>query len=361
MQHPHSGPSGEGAEVALVGQSTTAVALRPSTDLRDGLALGWIESHDNDSPHTAERYARDVPGWRWADGRVIPTDAPAPGAFFPWLDANGYDAFRLLPWHIEQYRRYLQTAEHVGRYVHQRRLSDSTIAGKIAAVSSYYKYAARQSREMPIPNPTVGAKRPAAPRQSQTLALSRDEVEQLREKARRSPREYALVMVLALTGLRVSELCGLDTGDLVRDSGEWMLRVTRKGGHEARVPCPEPAARALRRYMRGRRGPLFLRPDGQRLTRQAAAQTLYSLALAVFGTSDEGRARAKKVTPHALRHTVATVALEEDGVSILDVQALLGHVSVSTTQRYEHANRVRNNRAAKALGALFADDLPDVE
>lgn len=334
----------------------------PGGELRDGLALGWIESYDNDSPHTAERYARDVPGWRWKDGVVIPTDDRAAGSFFAWADSRGFDVFAMLPWHVEQYVRHLKTGEHVGRYKGMRKLADSTIAGKVAAVSSFYSYCARQSRHVAIPNPTIGTKRPKVAATSETVGLSKSDVDaMLAVAARRGPREYALVMVLATTGLRVSELCQLDTGDLVRDTGEWMLSVVRKGYSSAvLVPVPPPAARALRRYMRGRRGPLFLRRDGERMTRQAAAYTLTSVARAALDAPGEANGRGSRITPHSMRHTATTLALKA-GVPISDVQVLMGHASITTTARYDRALRVHNNPASVALGELFDDGLPDVD
>lgn len=349
-----------GAELVPAG-SGGAVALPVNLVLRDSLAKGWIESYDTDSPNTAQRYARDVPGWTWKDGVVVPADDRAAGSFFGWADANGYDVFAMLPWHVEQYIRYLSTAEHLGRYTRSRRLSKSTISGKVAAVSSYYKYAARQSRDVPIPNPTLGTKRPKVATESKTLGLDKEQVDAMLRVARGwGAREYALVMLLATSGLRASEVCKLDVGDLERDGGEWMVRAVRKGHGDAElVPIPDVAARALRRYMRGRRGALFLRPDGARLTRQALAQTVASIAREVWPPRPEDTEPFyRRVTPHVFRHTATTLALKE-GVAIQDVQSLMGHTSIATTQRYDRAARRHNNPAVKALGALFDDGTTD--
>lgn len=341
-------------EVILATDPRSAEVVVPGDSVRDEAALRWVESHENDSPHTAERYARDVPGWGWKGGRVDLAADRAPGSFFRWADEAGYDVFTMLPWHIEQYRRHLQTAEHVGRYTGSRKLSDSTVAGKIAAVSSFYRYCQRQSRHRVIPNPTIGAKRPKVSTQSKTLGLAKFEIDAMLRVARRNgTRDYALVLLLVTTGLRVSEMCRLDTGDLVRDGDAWMLSVARKGSSDpVLVPVPDPAARALRRHMRGRRGPMFKRADGMRITRQAASYTIGSVA------RDAGI--TKSITPHSLRHTATTLALGA-GVAILDVQTLMGHASVSTTARYDRALRTRNNPAAAALGEMFEDGLPDVE
>ena len=340
------------------------VALPPNLAVRDALALGWIESYDNDSPNTAERYARDVPGWTYKGGEVVKADPRAAGSFFGWSDDKGYDVFSMLPWHIEQYIRWLQTADHLGRYTRRQRLSKSTVAGKVAAASSFYKYAARQSRDQIVHNPVTAARRPKPSAESSTRGLGKGEVDAMLAVAQRAGRkEYALVMLLATAGLRASEVCKLDTGDLMRDSGEWVVRVVRKGaaGDTTSVPIPEVTARALRRYMRGRRGPMFQRADGERMTRQALAYTVGALARAAFPKKHPNDPDpAAGITPHVFRHTCTTLLLNS-GVAIQDVQALMDHASISTTERYDRANRKRNNPAVAVLGELFEDGLPDVD
>lgn len=339
------------------------VALRPDLVQRDALALAWVESYDTESPNTAERYARDVPGWTFKGGIIVKADPRAPGSFFGWADQNGYDVAAMLPWHIEQYIRYLTTAEHLGRYTRTQRLSKSTIAGKVAAVSSFYKYAARQSRDRIIHNPVTAARRPKPSSESTTRGLDKAEVDRMLAAAQSSgPREYALVMLLATAGLRASEVCKMDTSDLMRDSGEWVVRVVRKGaaGDTTNVPVPDVTARALRRYMRGRRGPMFQRADGQRMTRQALAYTVGVLARRAFPKQHPNDPDpAAGVTPHVFRHSCTTLLLNR-GVTIQDVQALMDHASISTTERYDRANRKRNNPAVAVLGEMFEDGLPDV-
>lgn len=333
------------------------VAVRPNVDVLDALALGWVESYDSDSPNTAERYARDVPGWTYKNGRVVRAEPRAPGSFFRWADDHGYDVFNMLPWHIDQYVRYLKTPGHAGRYTRSQKLSNATVAGKVAAVSSFYKYAARQSRDRVIPNPAAARQRTKVSATSTTRTLSREEIDgMLREARKRGNREYALVMLLATTGLRASEVCGLDTGDMIRDGGEWMLRVVRKGsgGERTLVPVTDVAARALRRNMRGVRGPMFRRVDGERMTRQALAYTVGVIARSAFPKLPDGTNPADGITPHVFRHSATTLAVQA-GVDIHDVQALMGHASIKTTERYFHADRLRNNPAVRALGAMFED------
>jgi integrase/recombinase XerD len=350
--------------VPLDASSGGAVALRPDLAVRDALALAWVESYDTDSPNTAERYARDVPGWTFKSGAIVRADPRAPGSFFGWADDNGYDVAAVLPWHVEQYIRYLSTAEHLGRYTRTRRLSKSTIAGKVAAVSSFYKYAARQSRDRIIHNPVTAARRPKPSPESSTRGLDKAEVDKMLAAAQQEGRrEYALLLLLATAGLRASEVCKMDTSDLMRDSGEWVVRVVRKGaaGDTTNVPIPDVTARALRRHMRGRRGPMFQRHDGQRMTRQALAYTVGVLARRAFPKRHPNDPDpAAGITPHVFRHTCTTLLLNR-GVTIQDVQALMDHASISTTERYDRANRKRNNPAVAVLGEMFEDGFPDVE
>lgn len=312
---------------------------RPDVGARDVLARAWLDAMANDSAHTAAAYRGDIT------------------TFFEWVDANGLDVFTLLPAAVDQYRAHLQ-GEHVGRYVNSRKLRPATVARKLTAVSSFYRYGQRQGTGIVRWNPVERVRRPRPPRSSSTLGLDRTELEALLAVARnRGTREYALVMLLSGTGLRISEVCNADTGDLVRENGRWYLRVVRKGGDEGLVGVPDPAARAVRRYMRGRRGPLFQGNGGERMTRRQAAHWLQTMADQALGRP--GEPGHKRISPHSLRHTLATYLLDA-GVSIVDVQAQLGHTTIATTARYDRARRERNNPSVAAMAALLEDGLPDV-
>lgn len=329
-----------------VGRTTGAeLADIRSRSVRDELARGWWESYEDDAPNTAARYRRDIT------------------QFFEWADAQGFDVFAMIPWHIQKYRAWLGEPDRVTRYKTKTKLSDSTIAGRLAAVSSFYRYAQEQAgRQGFIPNPAEGIKRPKGAKESQTTGLTADQVRAvLRAAQRRGKREYALVMVLVSTGLRISEVCSLDTGDLVKDGGEWMLDVARKGygSSKVRVSCPEPAARALRRHMRGRRGAMFQGNNGERMTRRQAAHWVVTMSGEALGKPTDLGNPGPKISPHSFRHTATTLALDA-GVPIADVAAQMGHTTTQTTARYDRANRRRNNPAARKLGELFEDGLPDV-
>lgn len=149
-------------------------------------------------------------------------------------------------------------------------------------------------------------------------------------------RDAALVELLYATGIRVSELCGLDVDDVDRERR--CVRVLGKGGKERTVPMGVPADRVLNRWLRqGRRvlatpvsGPaLFLGARGGRLDPRTARRVVHRRLAAVADMPDAG--------PHGLRHTAATHLLE-GGADLRSVQEILGHSSLGTTQIYTHVS-----------------------
>lgn len=157
-------------------------------------------------------------------------------------------------------------------------------------------------------------------------------------------RDRAVLEVLYGSGLRVSELCGLDLDDM--DLAENHVTVMGKGRKERRVPLSDPAARALSAYLEARaslstqawdrrtmsdRHALFLNVRGTRLGPRSVRRILDRYVDA------EG---ARHVNPHALRHSFATHLLD-NGADLRTVQELLGHESLATTQIYTHVSTER--------------------
>lgn len=147
-------------------------------------------------------------------------------------------------------------------------------------------------------------------------------------------RDHALLELLYATGIRVSELCGLDVDDV--DSGSRVLRVMGKGGKERTVPFGVPAAAAVATWLdQGRSAlarddsppALWLGTRGGRLQPASVRRIVHDALGAVSGAPDMG--------PHGLRHSAATHLLE-GGADLRSVQELLGHATLSTTQLYTH-------------------------
>jgi integrase/recombinase XerC len=150
-------------------------------------------------------------------------------------------------------------------------------------------------------------------------------------------RDHAALELLYATGVRVSELCGLDIDDV--DFARRVVRVFGKGGKERVVPFGVPAERALRLWLDTGRpaiaaaaakadpAALFLGVRGGRLDPRAVRRVVHGAVSSVPGAADMG--------PHGLRHTAATHLLE-GGADLRSVQELLGHATLATTQLYTH-------------------------
>ena len=213
--------------------------------------------------------------------------------------------------------------------LHRRGLEPASVARKLAALRSFYRFLVR--RGVVDRNP---ARELRGPRLTRTLPgfLPIDEAKSLVEAralggAMRA-RDVAILELLYATGLRVSELAGLDVDAVDRDART--VRVLGKGRKERIVPYGAAAARALDAYLNARparRGPLFTGARGGRLGVRSIR--------AVVERAGRAAGVARRVTPHTLRHTFATHLLDA-GADLRMIQELLGHSRLSTTQRYTH-------------------------
>lgn len=212
-----------------------------------------------------------------------------------------------------------------------KRAKKSSIGRKLAAIRSFFRFLVR--RGVVDKNP---AELIATPKKENRLPfhLDIDQVTTLVEAPQRDDkhalRDRAILEMLYSCGLRVSELTGLAIGDLDLSGG--MVRVLGKGGKERIVPVGSRAQEAIREYLAERgdlagSGPLFLNTRGQRINRRSVTRIVdaHVLRIAAF----------KRISPHILRHTFATHMLE-GGADLRAIQELLGHASLSTTQKYTH-------------------------
>ena len=218
----------------------------------------------------------------------------------------------------------------------------ASVARKAASVRALYRFLV--SRRLVRANP---ASMLASPKRESVLpaVLKAREAEELVEApAADDPvalRDRTIFELLYGAGLRVSELCALDVGDVDLDRGR--VRVFGKGGKEREVPLGEPATEAVERYLRAGRGGIA--PDGG----DDAAALLFNRRRKrmtprdVRGVVERYRRSVlagRRTSPHTLRHSFAT-HLMEGGADIRAVQELLGHASLQTTQRYTHVSRAR--------------------
>lgn len=225
--------------------------------------------------------------------------------------------------------------------LHRRKAKRSTVARKLAAIRSFFRYLKRQGKVSVNPGKAV-----ATPRQERRLPkqLSVDEMAHLVEmpddSAPLGARDGAILELLYATGVRVSELTALDFDDL--DLGEAVMRVMGKGRKERMVPVGSKAVAAVRAYLR-RRGELEPRPgsggDALFLNFRGTRLNVRSVRRIVNRYIHEC-AIMRKVSPHTLRHSFATHLLDA-GADLRSIQELLGHASLSTTQRYTHVSTER--------------------
>ncbi len=209
--------------------------------------------------------------------------------------------------------------------LHGRKIDRVSIARKLAALRSYFRFLVR--RGVLASNPARQVTTPRLPRKLVTF-LPIDEATALLDAPGTRVRDHAILELLYASGLRVSELAGLDLEDVDRGAGT--VRVLGKGSKERIVPFGGAAASALEAYLaeRGEQGgPLFRNARGGRL----GVRSIHTIV--------RGRARAagiaRRVSPHTLRHSFATHLLDAGGDLRL-IQDLLGHSRLSTTQRYTH-------------------------
>jgi integrase/recombinase XerC len=210
----------------------------------------------------------------------------------------------------------------------------TTIGRKLAAVRGLFRFLVDAGRV--AADPTAGVGTPKA-RRKLPAHLTLDDVDRLLATPRADTalglRDRAIVEVLYSAGLRVSELVGLDWEHVDTEMGA--VRVLGKGRKERVVPVGRPALAALAAYRAAlgtagvAAGPVFRNARGGRLTPRSVARLMERHVLASGTTT--------KATPHALRHTFATHLLGA-GADLRAIQELLGHASLSTTQRYTHVD-----------------------
>ena len=288
--------------------------------------VAFLSKERNDSPHTVKAYARDVGEF-----------AAFCGTYYggPWTWA-GVDRLAV--------RGFLGALQ-------QRRLAKRSIARALSALRTFYRFL-NATRGIEV-NPARATRTPKLER-TLPVHLDRAEIEKVFAEAEaraadgkeagggggdfRAARDLAMLELFYSTGMRLSELVGLNDADvdLVSDQA----KVRGKGKKERIVPVGSHAGAALRRYFRHRdamlaaRGtagarPVFVNQRGRRLSARGVQLAMKGLFAAL--------ARGRDLHVHALRHSFATHLLDA-GADLRAVQELLGHASLGTTQVYTHTS-----------------------
>jgi integrase/recombinase XerC len=230
----------------------------------------------------------------------------------------------------------------------------ASIARHIATVRTFFRFARKQ--RLVTTDPTELLSSPKVKRPLPTLVSAAVAAEIMETPEGSSPeglRDRAMLELMYGSGLRVSELCGLDVRDV--DLAERFVRVLGKGNKERIVPLGEKAAKAVEAYLPSR---MAVVREGKRVsdpralfysvTGKRMAPRLLQSITKENGMLGAGRA---DLHPHALRHACATHMLD-GGADLRSIQELLGHASLSTTQRYTHVSIEHLMRAYDAAHPL---------
>ncbi len=269
--------------------------------------LRYLKHEKNVSPHTERSYLSDLE------------------QFFDFLGNHELSAVD-----HQELRRFVA-------HLMKLNVKRSSIARKLSSLRTFFKYLNRQ--DVGATNP---AKLIATPRREKRLptVLTADDALRLmeapdREKKVRGDtllRDRAVLETLYSTGIRASELVGMNHDDI--DRRDRLVRIRGKGRKERVVPIGQKALDAIDAYLRMRPDPtplaaVFTGSAGKRLTARTVQRILEKYRK-ILGF-------AQKASPHTLRHSFATHMLES-GADLRAIQELLGHSSLSTTQRYTHLN-----------------------
>ena len=273
----------------------------------------YIIAEKNFSEHTAKAYCSDIL------------------SFLVWMNGESCEEVN-----FQKVREYLH-------FIQKFNYKKTTIARKIASLRTFYKYLYRERRVET--NPAINLNAPKRPK-SLPKFLTPDEVEQILNNIKiETPAGYRNRTILELlwaTGMRISELSGLNFGDLNLEHNE--IRVFGKGSKERIILVTDRAKNFLERYIEtaralipkdfpvpdtGENSPVFINNTGYRLQTRTIRNVINDVV--------EKINLPKHVTPHVFRHSFAT-HLIENGADLRVVQELLGHASISNTQIYTHVS-----------------------
>jgi len=264
-------------------------------------------------------------------------------------DAYALDLRQYASWCQQRHLRLFQARradiECFARDLEARGRARATITRRLCTIAGFYRYAVEE--ELLEHSPAAHVRRPRLDYESHATGLDRNELGALLVAAGLGgAAEHALICLLALNGLRVSEATGASIEALGTERGHRTLTITRKGGKIVTIPLAPRTARAIDLAI-GERcdGPIFLAADGRRLDRHGAARIVRRVA---------GRAGiSKPVGPHTLRHAFITAALDA-GVPLRDVQEAASHADPRTTIRYDRARGSLDRHATYIVAAYLA-------
>ncbi len=259
-------------------------------------------------------------------------------SFLGWCAERDLDPLEATRPHLELYARWMQES---------RGLKPATVSRRLSILTGFYRTAVVDG--ILDTSPAEHVRRPKFSVDSPTLGLTHLQFEALLSVARDSTNrnDFALVAMLGLLGLRISEATGSDVGSLSEVHGHRVLTVRGKGDKTANVPLPPAVGRAIDRAIGDRTsGPILLNREGRRMDRHSATRRLHRLA-------EAAGIDLPRMHPHMLRHTFVTTMLDA-GVDLRDVQIAARHSDPRTTMRYDRARNNLDRHPNYILAAFMA-------
>lgn len=261
--------------------------------------------------------------------------------FLRWCDTNHVDPLQVKRPILEMYIRWMEDSE----------IRPSTLCHQIGIVRGYYKYAVIDEYILRSPADNIRMPR-AFEDDAELIGLDRLELGAILQAAKASnPTEWALVVMMGMLGMRVSEACSIQIGDFDTEvRGHRVLKFVGKGAKPATIPLPVPVQRALDAAKGDRtEGPLLLRQSGRR---KGAPHNRMSVRTVVTRLAKDAHIN-KHVHPHMLRHAWVGAALDA-GVPLRDVQIGARHADPRTTARYDRARFQLDRHAVHTVSAFLA-------
>jgi site-specific recombinase XerD len=340
------------SERAVLVEAVQTLPALPPADPGDrygvrALTVLWLEADKTE--HTRRAYFADLAAW------------------LEWCQRTGLEPLTARRADVDAWKATITVTTKDGGV---KKASSSTVARRLAAVSSWYQYL--EDNDVADRNPVSAVKRPKVDRQSPFPALGEAETARLldhvaqradRLRSEASYRDSALLSLMFHTGLRVSGVTTAQVSDLAHDRGHRILWYTKKGQTRDFVPLAPPVLAALDRYLEVRAeregspsGPLLVttphphdpaKPGGRPLTQRDVWLALRRYA------REAGLAAADSITPHTSRRTVATTLLA-NGVPIEKVQDLLSHNDIRVTRGYDAARHKLDSSPVYTLASVIS-------
>ena len=229
----------------------------------------------------------------------------------------------------------------------ERQLAQATIARRFGTVRLFLRHC--YDEEIISQDPTRRTKAPKVDSDAQRRTwLSTVDMALVLRVAAHDARDYAIIVFMLDTAMRVGEVCSLNVDSVHRETGRVWVSFIGKGGKQARVDLPYRTLEALDRYLAGRTdGPLFTTATGSRIQRQHVARIIRRCAKAAGVTTD--------ITPHGLRRTHARTAAEH-GEDLLGIAEALRHKDVAVTKRsYVGEQRGRANMTRQRVADVYTN------